>query len=273
MSGIARKCLSSACALLRPLGSERPFRAYCVSLGKSGTHSVVDLFSSHYRARHEPGVKQLIRCLLAYESGAISYADRRDFFARRDDRRRIVLEASTVLVHFVDVIRELYPSARFILTLRDCYSWLNSAINHALYRGIRREWRSYNEFLYGPGRYDYSREESLFAEHGLYSLDSHLSVWARHNAMALSSIPGERLLVIRLKDLAGSAKRLSEFLDVPEKAISTDRSHRFRAVGDAGLLYRLDRSFLEDRVRVHCQALMEAHFPGIRGLEDAVPGE
>jgi hypothetical protein len=257
-------------SIWRQFRKPRPFQAYCVSLGKSGTHSIAGLCSSHYRAKHEPGVKDLINVLLAHEAGKITFAAKKQFFIERDGRMDLALESSTVLINYIDVILNVYPEAKFIVTIRDCYSWLNSALNHAFFRGIRKEWQDYNDFFYGPEKYRYSIEKKLFSEKKLYSLDSHLAVWAKHNNMALSLIPSDRLLMIRLKDISKSVGNLAKFLGVPEETINLNRSHKFKAVNDAGLLYRIDRDFLEERVKFHCHEIMQRFYPEIKGLEDAV---
>ena len=74
--------------------------------------------------------------MLAFSRREIPKLDLQQLVHRRDKALWLEMEASAFNVHVLDLLVQEFPHARFILTIRDCYSWVDSALNHQLGRKL-----------------------------------------------------------------------------------------------------------------------------------------
>lgn len=249
----------------------RQARLYCVGMPRSGTHSVAAIFDRSIRARHEPQLRVTMRTVLEHHEGRLPTDALRQHLRERDRRLRLDVDASHVNAFLIDALQAEFADARFLLTMRDCYSWLDSAMNHTR---NSRQWsridRRYLAFWFGPNAHDYSPHDAFLGPLGLPSVDCHLAAWRRHNEVALAAAPADRLLVVPTGELAARLTEIADFAGIARERIAPG----FRAHGVArathGLLDRVDPGYLEERVAAQCGALMRRFFPGIRSRRDVV---
>jgi hypothetical protein len=247
--------------LMRESRVRRRFHAYCVSMGKSGTHSLAETFGERYRASHERDAPYLVSLMLDAERGAIGARRLAWYIRARDQRRRWEMESSMLLLPFLDILVREFPRARFILAIRDCYSWLDSQLNqHLANRAPPPSWRRFRELKFGVPA-GHPREERALAELGLFTLDGYLASWAEHNRRVLAAVPRDRLLVIRTHEIARDLPAIAEFVGVPADTVSASRAHSYKAAVRLDVPSRLDPAYLEERFEAHCGELMRAHFP------------
>ncbi|SPD72252.1 putative Sulfotransferase domain protein [uncultured Desulfobacterium sp.] len=253
----------------------RRFHAFCIDTPKSGTHSIAGLFEQNFRAAHEPQAYFLIKLIHDLKNGNIDERAIARFFRTRDKDLWLDLESSHFNSYFVHILVREFPKARFILTIRDCYSWLDSWFNHQLSRSALKGssiWKLGRDIYYRPKKVIYTAEEKVLKENGLYPLDGYLSFWREHNARVLHYVPPQRLLVVRTKEIRQSVKKLSNFLNVSAVSLQSKNAHLYKARQKFGLLKLIDRNFLEHKVHLHCRDLMKRFFPEIRSLDDTVEG-
>jgi hypothetical protein len=257
---------------ISPLRTRYPrrFQAYCIGTGKSGTHSIAGLFSRRYRTAHEPEREFIIDTILAAASGLISEEEKVDFIRKRDKRLWLELESSVYIYHFLDILVREFPHAKFILTIRDCYSWLNSYMNHKLAGPVSDKWWRMREFRYRPDKFTYAKEEQILFEHGLYPLDSYLSAWGTHNRKVPAIVPKEKLLVVRTHEIIQNITRIAEILEIPVETLDPSKAHLFKTQRNFGILSKIDRDFLEEKVNIHCRDVMNQYFPEIRCFNDVI---
>jgi len=248
----------------------RRFQAYGIGIAKSGTHSIAGLFETNYRADHEPENPLLVKTLLNASQRTIDLPWMTRLMRERDRRLWLEMDSSCINYFFLDILLDAFPDARYLLTIRDPYSWLDSFLNHQLARDAADYWTKFREVRFRPDRLRFAREEQILAERGLYTLDAYLSYWVAHNTSVLSLVPKERLLVVRTQEIVQDAPRIAAFLTIPADSLDTSRAHSFRAQAKYGLLNLMDRRFLEDKVQSHCRELMDQFFPEVRCLSDAV---
>lgn len=248
-----------------PWGRRR-FRAHCVGAPKSGTHSIAAVFR-HYRAAHEPDSSRFLAELLRYLGGAIGPSAMRRILRARDQQWRLEMESAHFNVYVVDLLAELFPEARFLLPVRDCYSWIDSFINHQLSRPIvpGSPWARYRDARMGAGRYTHALEERALAERGLYTLDGYFSYWAMHNQRVLDAVPACRLLIFRTADIDRQLPRIAEFVGVPVETLDAGAVHSYPAASRFNLVSQIDPCFVRAKAEVHCKALMERFFPEVAG--------
>ena len=244
----------------------RNFHAYCIGTSKSGTHSVAEIFGKRYRAAHEPEYEELIDMILRASSGAASEAELSEFVRSRDQRLGLELECSHPLFHLLDVLVTEFSEAKFIFTIRDCYSWLDSQVNSQLSYIETRPWQEFGDVKFAGESGRHAPEEEVFSRFGLYPLEGYLQAWALHNQKVLATIPPERLLVIRTTDIAREIPKMAAFLNVPVASLDTSGAHSFKGGKKFDLLSKLDQRYLDEKVDQHCRPIMNTYFPELQNF-------
>lgn len=252
------------------LFNPRRIHAYCVGTPKSGTHSMEGLFRRHYRADHEPESQETIELIFSIVNGTITPVELNNYIRQRDRRLWLELDSSHLNYFLIDMLVQLFPQAKFVLTIRDCYSWSDSFINHQLSRPATELWRRLRDLRFGSELYTHMPGEAALAEHGLYTLDGYLSYWAQHNHKVLTAVPPERLLVVRTHEIRRNVAKIASFLNVPVSAMDANRSHSFKAKEKYGLLAKVDPALLAEKVDLHCGPLMARFFPEIRDVTEVL---
>ena len=249
----------------------RRFHAYCVGLPKSGTSSIAGIFSG-YVSCHEFMVRETVEHLIRFNRGELSDRQMRSFVRRRDTLGLLEMDSASFNGAYLDFLRDEFPSAKFIFTIRDCYSWLDSLLNMVLYRG--RTWapwaQAYVQFLFGLKPSMYRSRRSLLESLDTV-LDGLLSFWASRNREILANLPPTRSLIVRTSRISDSIQGMASVIGIPVASLNKDCTHAFRAVKKYNLLRDLDYSMLEGRFDLHCAALREEIFPGysLRGFLEA----
>jgi hypothetical protein len=245
---------------------------------KSGTHSIATIFHRGYRAEHEPKSSVLIPFLLKKEVGLVSESECRDFILKRDEFLSLEMESNHLLYFFIEELVSAFPEAKFVLTIRDCYSFVDSMINHMLPRRFLRVlkyarlWKASRDVMFNSLGTAYEEGEEAFARHHVYPLRGYLAHWTYLNEKILSIVPKDRLLIVRTKDIRQRLPEIAQFVGADFSLLDTRRTHTFRARWKYHLVEQLDRAFLERSVDRYCRPLMDRFYPEIRSLEDAIPG-
>jgi Sulfotransferase domain len=263
MTNMSPRSLEEAHEALSP----RRFHAFGVGMAKSGTHSLAAIFQN-YRAMHEPQHEQMLKAILAADQGAFGPEERQQFLRQRDRELALEMDVSQLNHFFLPELLSLFPDAKFVLTIRDCYSWLDSLINHQLGRDASADWQRLRDLRFGRRARPDASAERLLAEHDLYALDGYFSYWARHNHAVLDRVPSDRLLVVRTAEIAQSLPALATFIGVPAEMLLRSQAHLFAAERRFGILQQLDRAYLQAKAEWHCGELMRAFFPTIRSCDD-----
>lgn len=246
---------------LLPKLKPRRFHVYCVGTAKSGTHSIADLFRISYRAAHEVEAEELINTLLDTWKSPMNEETLIKHIRARDETLYLELDSSQLNYFLIDILIKEFPDTKFILTIRDCYSWLDSFINHQLARPCPPNWLRMRDFRFKHSRFKYAEEEQILAQHGLYTLDGYLSYWAEHNREVLAKVPKSRLLMIRTHEISTEIERIAEFVGVLPETLNREKSHSFKAKEHFNILSSIDKYFLEEKINTHCKSLMDEVFP------------
>jgi hypothetical protein len=262
--------LSGATALVRRArrfpGYARPrrFQLFGVGLGKTGSTSIARIFG-RYRASHELDWARLLPLGARWYGGEASAAEVRRELRRRDWRFRLEVDSALFLVPFVDVLADLHPRAKFVLTIRDCFSWLSSRVDYDAARPAWREDpRACTFALLYTAQFDrygerFRPEEAALVESGLrYPIAAELRFWAEANERMISVIPNDRLLVVRTEDLDSSVGELARFAGV--QVASLLPVHANENPNRARLVERLPRGFVGDLAREYCGTVMERYW-------------
>jgi len=250
-----------------------PFRRksclYCVGAAKTGTHSVSAMFDKKVRTQHEAEFEEVIQKILQLLSGKVEEQSIKEYLQQRNKRLNLEIDSSQLNFFFLDHLLKEFSDARFLLTIRDCYSWLDSFINDSLRRTTSENWINLRKARFGFDKFAHQPQEKILADNGLYTLDGYLSYWASHNTKVLQAIPQEKLLVIRTQDISTSANLIADFASISRKRLLNHKTHVFKNPTKYKILQKIDRDFLELKVDQYCSDIMKEFFPEIKRIEDA----
>lgn len=240
----------------------KPRRCQVFGVGspKTGTHSLTSIFERNFRALHEAEVKPQIELLLRHRKGLCRPGEIRQWFIDRSHRLWLDCDVSHLHGHFAADIADAIPEAKFILTLREPRSWLDSAFNQTLGRPVSGHWADLRTAVYGEKPDHYPEPEKALQALGLYPISQYLDRWAERIERVSATIPQERLLILKTRELENSAERIADFCGVDRHQLSTKEAHRFPAAKKAGVLDGIDNEYLENLVSGRCGALLKKYF-------------
>ncbi len=250
----------------------RRTQLYCVGTGKSGTHSIAAMFENQLRVQHEAQRELLIRNFLEFSAGRMSAEDLAAWIRERDRELNLEVDSSQMNYFILDVLVREFAGARFVLTIRDCYSWLDSFLNHSVGLPVTPDWVRMRDFRFKPERYVHSPQESALNRPGVYTLNGYFSYWAEHNSRVIRIVPPERLLVVRTDQISRMAPHIAEFAGLPASFVEAARTHEFKVQRRANLLEQVDRDYLESKVEQHCRPLMARYFPEVASFDHRPAG-
>ena len=134
------------------LNTTRKAHIYCVGTAKSGTHSIDQLFSGSFKTVHEVEPLQTITLISYLSNGLLEVDELKEFLKDRDKHLGLDIDSSQLNFFFLDYFLDIFPESRFILTVRDPYSWLESIISHRLAMTVRPDivqaWESMNHIRF-----------------------------------------------------------------------------------------------------------------------------
>lgn len=264
-----RLLLSDVRCRLRP----RRFQVYCLGLPRTGTTSIAGLFHRKYRARHEPDDIYTAEKIVKYIDGHLTREQLVTFVKRRDRSLWLELESSHFLYFYLDVLIKEFDQVKFILLMRDCYSWLNSYLNHQLGRPLTNKndfWQKLRDIYFGKP-FKHPPSEKVLAERGLYTLEGYLSCWKKYNEMVLTAVPREKLLIIRTMDINQSINQLGEFVGISPHDLDLARSHLNKKAKGFDLLAEIDQDYLKEKFDLNCKNIMMKYFPQLYKENYGIP--
>ncbi len=259
----------------------RRFHAYVVGVARTGTTSMARMFRSSYRAAHEPDPGIVVTALERQERGRVSRRGLLRFLRRRDHLLHLELESSHLLGPFVDLLVELFPHAGFVLTTRDCFTWLESMIglqlgNRAPLRarspGSSDTWRRWFRYAYRTSEpMTYAPEEAALQELGLPPVERYLAHWREQNARVLAAVPAERLLIVRTAEISRRLGDIADFVGVEKDTLDRRGRHANARPGKPlSLLDAVGSAFLDQEAERCCGDVMRLLFPEVGSAEEAL---
>jgi hypothetical protein len=232
-------------------------RLYGLGNGKSGTTSLTRMFGS-YRAVHDidrARIRVVATRVLTGELDADSLRVRAEL-RRRSVRYHLEVDVAAHMAVFAGTLAHLYSDAKFVLLIRDCFSWLDSVVEQEIWSlregRVRDSYYNAKYLRFGDG---FAPEEEALRDAGLTPVASWFQGWADMNQRVLDAVPPDRLLVVRTEDLDDSVELLARFAGVP---VSTLRSvHANRRTSPTGLLGEVPEAFVIEQALQHCGPMMQ----------------
>lgn len=260
-------------------------KLYNVGVAKTGSTSLSKLFKV-YKSEHEFLFEETINHIYAYKKGEINTTQFKEFILQRDEQFNsdYGLDSSTFNHFYADVLMEDFPKAKFILPIRDCYTWLESVLNMGLrFKYVLPDFiRKYMELIcdFKEPFMGLGLNDSFLKDNPKY-LDNILSYWRDSITRILTLIPEDRLLVIKVDELSNSIEKIADFSGVSAKILSRDGTlgeeiHRNKVkdaffIGKMDVPYvkgnwfaEVDKNLLKEKFELYCKDLMSEYFPDKR---------
>jgi len=245
---------------------ERRFRIYNVGIAKTGTTSIAGIFG-RYRSAHEFMFAETVQKISAWKQGALSTESLRDFVLLRDRRGGLELDSASFNHHFIPILVEEFPDSKFIFSIRDCYSWLDSIVTMGVSAGTEvPAWMmEYGRFLAS----DRVERSAITAPFDLMRalpdlVDGLFRYWSEMSSAVLDLLPPGRSLIVRTHEISASLDRLALFAGVPRDTLTAAAMHRNKAARRLEVLASLEPGLIQKRYDTHCRELMERIFPDFR---------
>ena len=257
------KSSSDFAGLMRINKYPRRFHAYVVGLPKSGTVSLAGLFGN-YRSSHEFHQWETHQMIIRHKHGDISLDQLRGFLKEREVHEGLPeMDSAHFNRHYIDILQEEFPEAKFICLIRDCYSWVNSFVNYFVVpeREAIQSKELPNGMPFDIPRGAMGVKNELVRNFHKY-IDVPLLFWTSSYRDMLEKLPAERSIIIRTHELSQKIDEIADFIGIPPDTLIKERSHLNKAKYTVNILSDLDRDFLKAKFSEHCSDLMERFFSG-----------
>ena len=243
------------------------FQAYVVGLPKTGSTSVATMFG-RYRTGHEWELMDLVAAGMARQAGEFTDADFWAATGARLTSPSLEMDSATGHHLYVDALRDRFPGARFVHTVRDVQSWTTSLLDMVLRKRIARAqmdipysiWESDYLRLMTEDTYDLRPE--CVADDSV-ALPALMRYWAGHMRHLARELPADRSVRVRTTDLAAEAPALADLVGVPVESLRTDLSHANRAPLTLDRFDVFDSPELRAAYDEHCADIMAEVFPEV----------
>ena len=107
----------------------RKTQIFCVGTGKSGTHTLAEIWGKQLRTAHEPEIEIMLGLYLKWKSGYLNDKAIIDFIIQQDKRLWLEVNSSAANFLFLELLAAIFPKSKYILTIRNPYTWLDSIQN------------------------------------------------------------------------------------------------------------------------------------------------
>jgi hypothetical protein len=245
---------------IRRLLLQRRFHAFCIGAAKTGTTTVAAMLKPVFLAAHEPETILTNRLVIGYMKGQVNREEIRRLLRARDRRLRLEMDSSHPLGYLAPNLQELFPNAKFVVTVREPTSWLRSRINFHDSTNPPK-WKEYRQYFWHDQNRGYAAEETILRERGLVSLDTYLEQYAAHYRRLIEQLDWDRACVIKTSELSSCAPLLAGFLGICPSKINLTHDKRGQSAND--VFSQLDPEFVKSKVAEHCSFLSEKWFPEV----------
>jgi hypothetical protein len=235
-------------------------KIFCVGIFRTGTTTMREMFARSFPADHEFRVEDELSAFAGRISGDVSDDEIRAFVRERGRAKPLVMDSCGAHFGIADILVEEYPDARFLLTMRNVYAWMNSCIGK-LYGDFEGGWGSragdvMNNLGFLPDG-SFAIEDRSGSK---ICLEQMMKLWTAVNRRVISVVPPERLLVLNTEDLAASTPSIAAFCGIDEDLL--DPLHA-NPGPSADFLRCFDAGRLQELAERHCSELMRERYPGM----------
>jgi Sulfotransferase domain len=175
------------------------------------------------------------------------------------------MESSSLAGILIEPLSAACPDKKFILTIRDVYTWCDSWIDHNVNDppNSSSAWAALDRIRLRVDEVQPTRFDSPLTDRVLPPLACYFHLWADHNACVLEVVPPTRLLVVETSQILEKTGELAAWAGVPPETLRTERGWIFSTPKKHHVLATLDRSYVHDTADRICGPLMSRYFPEV----------
>jgi hypothetical protein len=253
----------------------RQFQAYNVGLPKTGTSSIWTLFG-HYRSGNEFMERETVIQIVKRYDGSLSDTAFRAYLLRRDQEGGLEMDAASFNHFYLDLLVEMFPQAKFIFTIREPYTWMNSYCKMLLrYRRLFAtqgvpppQWMTdYGRILFGTFSWDAFTSLDVFQSQLATLVDGFVRHWGEANRRIFALLPRDRALVLRTYEISTQLDALAQFVGVPRRTL-TAIDRRNVNPDHSNVLQDLEPTFFQERCALYASDILQQ-----AGFSTAVMGD
>mgnify|MGYP000382547711 CR=1 FL=1 len=235
----------------------RKSHIFCIGAAKTGTTSIAQCLSSDYRTAHEPETILTNKLIIDKLDGNILNTHLKQELIKRDNRLKLEVESSHPLSYLSQELIEVFPKAKFIVTIREPYAWLESRLNFH-YKKKPPEWEEYRNYFWIKKNTKYKKEEEVLKEYNLCTLETYLKQYAEQYKIIFDHIPAEKMLLIKTDSLNSSIRNIENFVNVKNGSLKmpiTNKEHNKISV-----LASIEDIFIREKIWTNCHEIIEQFF-------------
>lgn len=236
---------------------KRRIHVFCLGAAKTGTTSIAQIYNRVLRTAHEPEVLETTDLVMNSISTRITEMQCKELIKNRDRRLNLELESSHPLGYLSPFLVEIFPEAKFIITIREPRSWLKSRINFHLNKSPS-EWKKYRNFIWSRHHEKYSKEELFLEKSGLYSIDAYLKQYSEQYKMIFESIPKDKLIVVKTDEINNSVDVINKFIGYQGKDVFPIHANKLK--DDVGLDNKISSTYIDKKINNHCGWIIDKYF-------------
>ncbi|MDJ0747631.1 MAG: sulfotransferase [Xenococcaceae cyanobacterium MO_167.B27] len=248
---------------------QRITKAFCVGQAKSGTASLYALLSHSYRVAHEPERAKTLKMILRHSEGEVDAQSFKAYLRQRDQRLNLEYDIAWANQFIIDHLLTVFPEARYIVLIRDPYTWLQSTVGHLISRQIPPDVPPFLNWWFKPKKYSHTSHDRLLEAQGVYSITALVNAWNHHVQTCTQLLPPERCLVLKTHELNSSHQQLADFLQIPWRTLERERGHLNKSKWNGRLDSLVNTNYLSEVVNSMCADSMTRYFPDVSNAEDA----
>ena len=220
---------------------------------------------SRYRNAHHPDTEVRLPLASALLKDELDEVEAMQLLRRRDSLLWLEIESSTLAGILIKPLADACPTKRFVLTIRDVYSWCDSWLDHNINWPPTpgSPWAALDRLRLGADGSEPTRFDAPLTALGFPPLRCFFQLWARHNSEVLDALSPDRLLVVRTHELVERLPDIAAWAGVPPETLQADQAWLFRTVEPHRVLATLDASYVRETADQYCGILMAEHFADV----------
>jgi hypothetical protein len=217
---------------------------------------------ANYRSEHHPDPEWRLRIAIAYLRREIDAAQVQRLLRRRDRLLWLEMESSSLAGILIEPFLHAFPARKFILTLRDAYSWCDSWIDHNINSppGERSPWAELDRVRLRVGEFSPTRYDAPLSARGCAPLACYFQLWASHNTRVLETVPAQQLLIVKTAQIRANLADIAAWAGVAPETLRAERSWLFAAPAKHRVLASLDPDYVQDTAERFCAPLLRQYF-------------
>ena len=202
---------------------------------------------------------------VAVSKGEVSDGRAARILRQRDRILGLEMESSSLAGILIEPLSRACPDKKFILTLRDVFSWCDSWIDHNLNQppNPASPWRALDRIRLRIDEVPATKFDAPLLARGAHPLACYFQLWSDHNRRVLETLPPERVLLLETKEIAERMRDIADWAGVPVETLRSDRNRLFLAPKKHRVLATLDRAYVQDTADRLCGPLMSRYFPNV----------